>query len=708
MLERLNGLSQTTKLVAALLFFGLVPSFVMLCVFINSESEFRTAYLNRYQDLAATVGDAVDRNLFERYGDVQAFALNSAAHEIGIEDVGRPDSKLVKAMNGYVEAYGVYDLMLVLDETGRVVATNTVDAAGQAVKAEQLKGRRFADAEWFRSALEGRFLTGANGFTGTAVAPPSYNETVARVTGGDGFSMAFSAPIKKDGETIGVWVNFANFGLVEQIFSDYYQVASKIHASFELTLLDSEGRILVDYDPAGQGWSTYKRDRSIIGSFNLATQLDFAREAIAGTEGTGFLTNGRSGIRQAGAYVRADGAGDYPGLGWTVLVRSPEEVAFPAVASVETTMIVTMVGAALIILISGIFLGRLATRPIVRLTQCMESLAAGDTSVEIPAQGYRDEIGAMSAAVRVFKDNAIENARLVEEQEAQKAEMDRQKRGAMHRLADEFEARIGGIVATVADAAAELSSTAAVMQRTAQEANGEVGAVASAYGRASSNVQTVAAAAEELTASISEISGQMRQAFAAAQRGVENVDSASMQISGLAESTERIGEVVGLIAEIASQTNLLALNATIEAARAGEEGKGFAVVASEVKELASRTSKATESIRHQIEGIQNASTDAVQAMAEMRSLMGTINEVSSAIAAAIEEQDATTKDIAVNMIEAADSTSSAAKSIEGVSRSTQESGSASTQIAGSATQLSSEATILKSEMEKFIEQVRAA
>ncbi|MEQ8823722.1 MAG: methyl-accepting chemotaxis protein [Filomicrobium sp.] len=348
------------------------------------------------------------------------------------------------------------------------------------------------------------------------------------------------------------------------------------------------------------------------------------------------------------------------------------------------------------------------SRPLTRSTELLERLASGQLDVEIPQLDRRDEIGTLTDVLVAFKSNASENARLVAEQEQLKREAERQRKEEMRELANEFDARVGQIISRVANASTELSSTAEGLIEVATQTGQEVSSVAQASDNASTNVHSVAAAAEQLTASISEISHQTRTAFEAAKKGAQGVESASARMAQLEQSIEQIGDVVNLISEIAGQTNLLALNATIESARAGEEGKGFAVVASEVKNLASKTTEATEGIRRQIEEIQTTAKDSVEGMGEMLSLMSSIEEISSGIASAIEEQDATAREIAANMSGAAEGASSITRSMEAVSRATENSNTASSQVATSASDVSSEAQLLKKEVEQFIEHVRAA
>jgi methyl-accepting chemotaxis protein len=189
---------------------------------------------------------------------------------------------------------------------------------------------------------------------------------------------------------------------------------------------------------------------------------------------------------------------------------------------------------------------------------------------------------------------------------------------------------------------------------------------------------------------------------------VQQAGKTNASVNELSQSAERIGDVIGLINTIASQTNLLALNATIEAARAGDAGKGFAVVAQEVKALAAQTAKATSEIGAQIAGMQTATQDAVNAIEEITSTINKMSEISGAIAAAVEEQGATTKEISRNVTEAAKGTSEVASNITEVSRGAGETGSASSQVLSSAKALSSESQHLKTEVEKFLATVRAA
>ena len=356
--------------------------------------------------------------------------------------------------------------------------------------------------------------------------------------------------------------------------------------------------------------------------------------------------------------------------------------------------------------LAGFLLSRPIVRPIRRMTDAMQKLAAGDVAVTVEGSGRADEIGAMAAAVEVFRNDRIEAQKLREEQEAAKARAEVEKRAAMAALADGFERSVAARVGAVATRAEEMRGTAETMSGTAGALARDASQVASSAEEAGGSVQSVAAAAEELAASLGEISRQVSQSAQVARGAVTIAEEGTSQMRILESAAVQIGDVVRLIGDIAGQTNLLALNATIEAARAGEAGKGFAVVASEVKNLAGQTAKATEEIARTVQEMQGATRQAVETIGSIGKVVGEMNGVTSSIAAAVEEQGAATAEISRSVQQAALGAQAVSATIGAVSHAAEETGGAAETVRGAAGELGSEAKALAEEVGRFLAEVR--
>jgi methyl-accepting chemotaxis protein len=368
----------------------------------------------------------------------------------------------------------------------------------------------------------------------------------------------------------------------------------------------------------------------------------------------------------------------------------------------EIVMMLSLVGSVVFTFVS-------VSRPLMRLNGALGKMAAGELNIEIPGASRGDEVGDLAKTVIVIRENAEQKAR--NEAEA-KVHQDRraaeQRSVDMTKLADTFETAVGEIVETVSAASTRLEASAGTLTATAERAQELTTMVAAASEEASTNVQSVASATEQMASSIHEIGRQVQDSARMAGDAVHEARKTNDRVSELSKAAARIGDVVELINNIAGQTNLLALNATIEAARAGEAGRGFAVVASEVKALAEQTAKATGEIGQQINGIQAATQDSVNAIKEISGTIEKLSEISSAIAAAVEEQGAATQEISRNVQQAAQGTQQVSSNITDVQRGAGETGLASSQVLSAAQSLSGDSNRLKLEVDKFLNSVRAA
>jgi methyl-accepting chemotaxis protein len=431
--------------------------------------------------------------------------------------------------------------------------------------------------------------------------------------------------------------------------------------------------------------------------------LDIAKRQSEGTVQFAFTRAGGDIAMEKIAYVRGFGP-------WHLMIASAEYMSDIDATFWGMTRTAAAVIGVLMLLSIGIAwaITRSVVKPLSRLKERMAALSAGKLDLPVVDTDRRDEIGEMARTVQVFKTAMIETNRLRQEQRDVEQQQLQQRKADMNRLADDFEGAVGEIIETVSSSSTQLEASAGTLTSTAERAEELTTMVAVASEEASTNVQSVASATEEMALSVTEISRQVQDSARMANEAVDQARKTNDRVGELSKAASRIGDVVELINTIAGQTNLLALNATIEAARAGEAGRGFAVVASEVKALAEQTAKATGEIGQQVTGIQAATLESVNAIREISGTIEKLSEISSTIAAAVEEQGAATQEISRNVQQAAQGTQQVSSNITDVQRGAGETGSASSQVLSAAQSLSRDSNRLKLEVGKFLNSVRAA
>ncbi len=373
-------------------------------------------------------------------------------------------------------------------------------------------------------------------------------------------------------------------------------------------------------------------------------------------------------------------------------------------------LIPALIGVLLAVVIS--VLGFLAVtrrlrQPLHTLMGAISLLSQRDYETPVTALAQRDELGRMAEALEALRQSALEAQRL-EEANARHQALELARARAIQEMSLKFENQAALALDRILQASDRLGATSTTMRTVASDTSVQAGLVASAAEETSASIQTVAAATEELSTSIAEISQQVTQSADLARNAANRAETTNVTVEALSAGAQKIGDVVKLISDIAAQTNLLALNATIEAARAGDAGKGFAVVAAEVKNLASQTSQATDEISSQVMHIQSTTADAVDAILGITRMIRSISDGTSAIAAAVEEQGAATREISSNVQRVAQGTAEVTNTISELAKASGQTGAASQQVESAVETVAKEQDGLRHAVEAYLKGVQAA
>jgi methyl-accepting chemotaxis protein len=643
----LRSRSLQRKLVTCFLLMALLPSaFLSLLSWRQNSRAFEESG-KQLAGTAAALADKIDRNLFERYGDVQAFAFHPAARS-----GDRREAE--KAIDFFMAAYGMYDVMVVADAAGRIVAANTVNHEGKPLNWSSPVGSSAKGEEWFEQCIQGRIQKGQSYIKD--VAPDAL---AARATGGSGLAFNFSAPIYSGNRIVGVWSNRASWDrIAAPVLTGHADEQRRSLPSTQGLLMNKAGLVL--HSPV----------KSDIMKTNLIDQgWKAARHASQGH--SGYTVEDLDGERMAG-YAVSKGFGVYPSNGMAVIlaVRAGE-----VGSGLRTTARRNMLLSALIALacaLAGGWLARKMAMPLVGMVEALEKAASGDLSHQVKVD-TEDEIGRVANAV----NRMIESTR--------------------------------GTIQSIAASGKRLSTSSTDLDRishslasAAEETAVQASTVSHSSELVARNMEMMAASSEEMMASIREISRATTEAAGVARSAVEVAQKTNTTIEKLGASSSEIGNVVKVINSIAEQTNLLALNATIEAARAGEAGKGFAVVANEVKSLAEQTAKATEDIARRVEAIQGDSRSCTESISHVSAVIDKIYNITGIIAAAIEEQSATTSEVSQNITQAVTGAQDIVRNISEVATAAKDSTKAATHTRQSAEGLAH----LSAELTQMVSQFR--
>lgn len=394
----------------------------------------------------------------------------------------------------------------------------------------------------------------------------------------------------------------------------------------------------------------------------------------------------------------------------TIVAGTNEKVADEVTSVTQATLFIALMGLfslAALIAAGWVVVARV-TRPLGKLASGMENMSKGDLSKEFQGTERQDEVGEMARAATVFREGLIEAEKLRSAEASRGAEMEAARRAAIQGIAGDLDRAVGQSVSTLSESTSMLVQEGTKVSSVTDATLAQARSAAHEGTEANNGIQSVSAAAEELTVAISEVSNRVTAVAQTARGAAEQADRVSSLVDGLNAASVRINDVTGLIGTIAAQTNLLALNATIESARAGEAGKGFAVVASEVKNLAAQSAKATESIQTEIGAMQTIIGDVVGVIGDIVARISQLDGENTAIAAAVEEQSATTAEIASSLRNAAKAVDGLEGSIGRVSGMAEDAGKAMGSIMHTSRSVAEEAVQLREATQALIRRLQAA
>ena len=611
LLRWVKNLNLFSKLLLLSLMFSL-PTLLVVGFLVSGQvrSSVETQAGMRLQELAFQTADRLDRNLFERYGDVQVFALSSAAREMD-------PSALQDWMNTVVQAYSpMYSLMVVADTRGRIVAFNTQDGEGKRLNSSkilQLLGRNVSGEKWFENGINGRIELGKSLVEGLHRDP--LLETVYGPS--KSLALSFTAAIRNTrGDIVGVWTNRFDWTAGQTILREAETRAQASGSrSVHITMFDSAARILDSSDSS----------RILSGSYSLQSAARALKNKVSGYAlGRSFVDDDVAALE---GWAQAQGYSSFPGLNWTVAASQDRSEVNEQVRSFTLSLLVLLLALLLAVLLAAWLISRYVTGRVKRMAGVARSLSIGDLEQNLNDDST-DELGGLARSFEELIKHQSKMAGIA--QAIGRGELDHtfsavSERDSLGHAFINMSLELRTMVLELRGGAQNLRVSSQQLLSQASSQASSVSEQSAAVAETTATIEQVKASADQAVDMAATVNTNAQSANRVALGGVETVRVAESgmndikervstiaeNILALSEQTQQIDDIISTVGDLADQSNLLALNAAIEASRAGEHGRGFAVVAQEIKLLAEQSKAATAQVRTILSDIQKATNVAV-------------------------------------------------------------------------------------------------
>ncbi|PKF77187.1 hybrid sensor histidine kinase/response regulator [Vibrio sp. vnigr-6D03] len=401
----------------------------------NATHELENKVQDEMQDVAKELIEKIDRNLFERFHDARAFALNARLSSSFSNENSSPNKNLEEYLDKLITEYKVYSHILVFTTQGDLVAQNRMDVFGEKIKPIESKSEKVLLKQWFNNVLNESYLkplspNPAFPELGTVVYGPHSSLFGQQSVRDEQFDMMFATAIKNDiGEVTGVWVNVLDFKFLEEIFLEYHlSLLMKGYNNVQLLLVDQKDDVLIDMRSKDNQSMDYFRENSELKGQNIddhyRTQSTIYRDSTSGIS----LVSQKGGDELLRLRASSLGAYDFPGLSWQVYIQVPPESAFVEAAQLKTKLWLISIMIIAVLAATGLYMFYRVSSPLKQLANIFSQLSRNDFSTPLPKYRRSDEVGEIIKAVDIFKSRLQEREKLLKKTLDQQQELDLQRR----------------------------------------------------------------------------------------------------------------------------------------------------------------------------------------------------------------------------------------------------------------------------------------